>query len=241
MQSDNPAARLFAILDEGKKVDANQNCRGVWQNLLNVSSSEQALLISRLGKLMELPQTIISIVEDEFPNQLKTCNHWSAQVNKAFMQQNLNDKWGSFSNHIDAHALNFLSITSELLQTKSPTKLLGDDELSDLREKIDSILNETIESDIDSEIKKYVAKGLSDLLRNIDEYRITGAQPIMDGVEIMFGHAFADENYREYLSNDGLGKKLVDILAAVASSVTIVLGAPQLPEAFSNILKLVQK
>ncbi len=240
MQSDNPAARLFSILDEGKKIDANKNCREVWQNLLDVNPSKQALLISRLGKLMELPQQIIEIVESEFPNQVRTCDHWNTQVNKAFMQQNLSDKWATFANHIDVHALNYLSITTELLQTKSPTKLLGADELVETRNSINELLNEIIDSNIPDEIKQYVASGLNNLLRRIDEYRITGAQPIMDGIEGMFGHAFFDEEYRRYLSEEDLGKKLVDVLAAVASAVTIVLGAPQLPEAFCNILKLVR-
>lgn len=241
MDSDNPAARLYSILDKGKKIDGNSRCRDVWQGLLNVNTPEQALLISRLGKLMELPQKIIEIVQSEFPNQLKTCNHWSTQVDKAFMVQNLNDKWATFTNHIDAHALNFLSITTELLQTKLPTKLLNEDELNDIRDSINDLLKETMESDIPNEIKQYISRKLHELLLHVDEYRITGVQPIMDGMETILGHAFYDIEYRKCLSGTSLGEKLFDVLNKISSLVTVALGAPQLPGAFDNIAKLVQK
>ncbi len=241
MQSDNPAARLYSILEDGKKISPNSACRTAWQELLNVDSDDQALLMSRLGKFMELPNQVIEAIKSDFPMQIKTCDHWNSQVNKAFMVQNINDKWASFINHIDDHALAYLSMTTELIQTVSETKLLDENEIEKIRNSINDVLEETMKSDISNEIKIYISKWLHKLLINIDEYRITGAQPIMDGVETMFGHAFSDSEYRKYLSETNSGKSLVNVLAVIASSITIVLGVPQLPEAFSDILKLVKK
>lgn len=241
MQSDNSAARLYSILQDGKQIAGGSSCRAAWQELLNVDPNDQALLMSRLGKFMELPKQIIEAVESDFPTQIKTCNHWSSQINKAFMLQNINERWSSFIDHIDEHALAYLSITTELLQTASLTKLLEEDELEKIRCSINDVLEETMDLDLDNDIKLYISKWLHKLLINIDEYKITGAQPIMDGVEVMFGHAFSDTKYRKYLSDTDTGEKLVNVLAAIASSVTIVLGVPQLPEAFSNILKMVKK
>ncbi|MCK4842680.1 MAG: hypothetical protein KAT04_12490 [Methylococcales bacterium] len=241
MRSDNPSARLFSILENGKKISSTSKCRAAWQELLNVDPSDHALLMSRLGKMMELPDQIINTVKSDFPNQLKTCNHWKSQVTKAFMTQDLNGQWATFIGQIDGHALNYLNITTELLQTTAITKLLNDEELSELRDSINKLLQETVESDIPDDIKKYVTGNLHKMLLHIDEYTITGAQPIMDSVDIMFGHAFSNDDYRNYLSGNDLGVNLVNTLTAVAATVTIVLGVPQLPEAFSNILKLVQK
>lgn len=79
--------------------------------------------------------------------------------------------------------------------------------------------------------------GLNKLLRRIDEYRITGAQPIMEEIDMMFGRTVRDAEYREYLSSS-LGKGLIDALSAVAASVIIVLGVPQFPGAVSRTLRL---
>lgn len=66
MIGDNPAARLLAILELGIQQDQNIKCRDIWRKLLNVEGGDDALLMSRLGKVMELPQQAIQIIK-------KTC------------------------------------------------------------------------------------------------------------------------------------------------------------------------
>jgi hypothetical protein len=49
MNYDNPAARLLALLERGKKIPAGStNCREAWQQLLNVTNDDP-LLMSRIG------------------------------------------------------------------------------------------------------------------------------------------------------------------------------------------------
>ena len=153
MQPDNPAARLVSILYEGKKLDVNSSCRDAWEKLLNINSSEEALLMSRLGKLMELPQKIIEIIQSELPEQKETYSYWSVQVNKAFIKQNLNTNWGAFIGSIDLHSLTYLNMTAALIEGKLDTKPIDEDELNNIRSSINEILKETEESDISSKIK----------------------------------------------------------------------------------------
>ena len=69
MHSDNPAARLLKILQDGQKIQVDARCRDVWHKLLDVETSDAALLMSRLGKVMELPNLIINDIRVNYPNQ----------------------------------------------------------------------------------------------------------------------------------------------------------------------------
>lgn len=236
MLSDNPAARLLKIIEEGEGKSGGMNCRDVWHDLLGVDHEDHALLISRLGKVMELPEQIIRNIQENYPNQNSTHKHWSTQVNTAFMQQNLNGHWQEFIQHIDSHTIDFLSMSADLLDMKETTQLISETDISDIRIKIDELLTETIEIDIDSEFKKYIVKYLRKIVIAIDEYNISGVIPISEAIESTLGHAFLDEKYRKNISDTDFGNKIVSILGAVASIVTIAVGLPQLPDSFQCLL-----
>ena len=235
MLSDNPAARLLAILEEGSKHKKEENCRTVWAKLLNVDTHD-SLLMSRLGKVMNLPSDIVDTISKEFPNQQDSYKHWCNQVNNGFMQQNLCGQWETFGKFIDPHTLAYLRLTAELIQSKANTSLLEETTLSNVRDKVDDILKDVIESDFQEDVKTYLTRSLQRILVVTDEYRISGAIPVLDAMEVTLGHAFFDENYKNTLTQTELGRKIIDALAAVASSVTIAVGLPQLPETFQLLL-----
>ena len=237
MIGDNPAARLLAILELGIQQDQNIKCREIWRKLLNVGSGEDALLMSRLGKIMELPEQTIQIIRKDLPNQKDTYRHWSAQVHKAFSEQNLNSAWQTFRQHIDPHTLTYLRLTADLIQMKSSTSILTGVNIQELKSKIDELLTEVLSSELDSEIKQHIARYLQKILISIDEYRISGALPIIESVEGAFGHAFFDESYRHAMATTEIGAKIVSALSALASAVTVALGAPQLPQAFQLLIE----
>lgn len=237
MIGDNPAARLLAILELGIKQEQNIKCREVWRVLLDVEKGNDALLMSRLGKFMELPEQAIQIIKKDLPNQKGTYRHWSSQVNKAFSEQNLNGLWQTFRGHIDEHTLTYLRLTADLIQTKSSTSILTSENIQELKSKIDQLLSEVLASDFEYEVKHYIARYLQKILVSIDEYRISGALPIIESVEGAFGHAFFDEDYRKAMADTEIGKTIVSVLSALASAITVALGAPQLPQAFQLLIE----
>ena len=214
MNNDNPAARLVSIFEKGKKIPSNTNCREAWKQILGPVESD-VMLFSRLGKIMELPEQTIQALVDGFPNQGNTWSHWAGQVNQGFSAQNLNASWDSFINHIDAHSITYLTLASDLLQSKSNTKLIADEQIGSVRERFQALYEEVLTSeDIPDEIKKYVVRYLRKILIGIDEYHLTGALPLLDAVEVMVGHSAVDKNYHDFLTNNELGKRILDTLAA---------------------------
>ena len=233
MQYDNPAARLLSILTAGKNIATNEPCRKAWFGLLDTQKNDHALLMSRLGKLMSLPQEIIDQTKQLFPNQRPTWDHWSRQVNAGFASQNLNGHWDSFINHIDDHTLTYLAMSADLLESKSSIGSLDLDSLVDLRTNINELLDIVLASETPNDIKKYVVHHLRKILTAIEEYKITGALPILDAVESTIGHAYLDSGYRSFLTSSDVGARILETLAATANVVTVAVGIPQLAQGFA--------
>ncbi|WP_288841728.1 hypothetical protein [uncultured Deefgea sp.] len=235
MIQDNPAARLLSLIENGKKLDLGTNCRVAWQELLNVEDNE-SLLMSRLGKVMELPELTIQALQDNFPSQRDSWTYWSTQVNSGFKAQNINDNWATFINHIDSHSINYLRSSADLLQTKSSVKILDDETLRDIREKLNTIYLEIAESSLADEVKVYLVRKLRQLISSIDEYKIIGVAALLNSIDSTIGHAYLNPEYKNFLRDTELGKKLLDTLASMANVVTVAVGLPQLTFALAPLL-----
>lgn len=236
MKTDNPAGRLLNILENGKNHPSGMGCRGAWNKLLRIDESNPALLMSRLGKVMELPNQIIEKIRENYPNQGSSYGYWCQKLDTAFAQQDLNGSWDSFIGHIDGHIINYLKMSMDLLDAKEKSKVIGDDELADIRNKVNDLLRETIGSETNSEFKRYTGQYLSKIITSVDEYPISGAGPIVESIECILGHAFLDDNYRKGISESNSGKKIIDVLGTVASAVTSAIGLPRLPETYRSLL-----
>ncbi|EOI6422917.1 hypothetical protein ACMU90_003476, partial [Vibrio cholerae] len=237
MIGDNPAARLLNILEQGAEHESSSNCRSVWKAIFELEGEADHVLMTRIAKAMELPGQIITILNKDFPNQRETYKYWSQKVNNAFFQQNLNSNWHSFYAHIDSHTLLYLRLNADLIQTKTPTSLLSLEDLKGVRERVSELFTELLELELDHEVKAFLVRNLQAMLHAIDEYRISGAVPVMDIIERTFGHAFFDEKFKTTLSESDFGKKIVKTLSIVADTMTVALGMPQLPLAFTLYLE----
>lgn len=232
MDYDNPAARLFLILQKGKTYSGTDACRGIWAKLLNTDDS--ATLIMRLGKLMSLPKQIIQELKDNYPTQENSWEYWEERVNKAFMSQNLNATWASFIDHIDHHTITYIKMSADLLQQKSKCNIISNKNLDDIKCSIDIIYNKVLECKIEDDIKRYLIYYINKMINSIDEYEITGATPIIESVDVMIGHTHLDKNYRSFMVDTELGKEILNTLAAAANIVTVAVGIPQI----ANAIKL---
>lgn len=233
MNQDNPAARLLALLKEGRTIAGQTPCQTAWMTLLK--TDELPLLMGRLGKLYDIPNQVRRDVQEHYPSHMGSTSHWFSQVNNGFTRQNLLGDWNSFLTHIDDHTISYLSLTAELLQQKANTKLIADSELQAARARIDDLYNEVLSGDIPEEIKIYLARYLRRMLDSIDEYFLTGAIPLLEASNTLLGHAFPDENYRSFLRDTELGNKVMECMTAMANITTVATGLPLLAQGFKML------
>jgi len=82
LKIDNPAQRLLDLLEQGKNYKREDNCRVVWQQILQVEGMEEQHLLTRLAFAMALPGRIIQVREDNFSSLRGKSSHWKNSVDK---------------------------------------------------------------------------------------------------------------------------------------------------------------
>lgn len=240
MDLTNPAYRLLSILEAGKKISHDRPCRSTWAALLKTNETSSELLV-RIGKTMELPSLIIAELQDSHPEESDSWSHWSTQVQNAFMSQQLNSNWGSFISRIDDHSYRYLRVHGKLIQVNSKTKPLDNSVLTEARSKLNDCLTQLLESDIDKEVKSYLARNIRKIITAIDEYSITGTTGIFDSLEIIMGHQVFDKKYSDVLKKTDIGQSITSIVGTVANAMAIATGLPQLGQSVDFIAEQIKQ
>lgn len=227
MELDNPASRLHTILAQGKTISAKESCRVAWGKLLG-SGSNPTLTLSRLGKVMELPQQSLEALEFAFPHRVSASQHWVTQLSAAFGRQDLDGQWDTFIRLVDEQTMSLLGLTADLLGARDNRSPLDIKELDDVRKRLDELLVAVLSSDIAADVKRWVVAYLRKIIAAIDDYRITGAMAVVEAADGALGHACANPAYRSFLTNHELGQRVLDCISAAANLVTIAMGLPGL-------------
>lgn len=228
MLTDNAAARLLAILKQGKKMNPEASAQSAWMRIFELKGDDPhapSILMSKLGQTMLLPHETKLLVEQYYPSQVSALTHTLKQIQVAFASQNLSSKWATFINNIDAHCINTLSMTSAMLDNKIESKLIESEKLELFRDRIQLLINETINSGLSKEFKKFMTHYLQKILSAINDYLISGAMPILDALEATIGHAVLDPEFKNELIETDTGIKIRDMLGDLANIITVATAA----------------
>ncbi|EHW2068277.1 hypothetical protein ACLKUG_004833 [Salmonella enterica subsp. enterica serovar Havana] len=239
LKIDNPAQRLLDLLEQGNEYQRTDNCRKVWQKILQVEGMEEHHLLTRLACAIALTGRIIQVREDNFSTLRGKSNHWKSHVDKAFVSQSLNDGWYTFQDNIDDRTLTELGMLSDLFETRGAHAGIAADEIDALLERITQLRSEIRESELSSTMKTKLLKQLSQIQEALESYSISGVEPVMDAVQSTLGLAVLHPEYRSEISkgtNSKFGDKISDLLSDVANVVTVAGALPALTVAVNTAL-----
>ncbi|MBB4126523.1 hypothetical protein GGR77_001813 [Xanthomonas translucens] len=225
MATDNAASRLYDLLTKGKAYKAESSCRQVWGELLG--TSDQAVLIARLGRVMAMPQAILEAIEEQHPGFAQHHVYWVAELSAAFGQQNLEGPWQTFKGHISNQSLSAIAIAATSLAGSANARQLSANNLSTLQEQVDALGKLIVDSDISPDIRRFLIRQVHRMKVAIDEYWISGGEPIMEVVEATFGHLGITEAGRTAVATPA-GQKIANGLAVIANAVSVASGLPPL-------------
>ena len=236
MESDNPAQRLYDLLEramDGKTFSKERSCRDVWSVLLD--TKDTALLMARLGKVMALPAMVLEAVEERHPGDRKHHTHWVHQLSAAFAQQNLDGQWQTFRSNVPQTTLASVAMAASALREPGKQVGLSDDERRELLSKLEAMRESAFESDLPDELKRYLLQQLRKMQVALEEYFVTGAIPVLELVEATIGHFAVRHEGRSFFKTDD-GQAMLQGLGAVAAAVTIAKDLPQLIYSTAAIL-----
>ncbi|HFF1824728.1 TPA: hypothetical protein ACGEZE_004616 [Raoultella ornithinolytica] len=239
MKIDNPAQRLLDLLEQGKQYQKADNCRKVWQQILQVEGMEEHHLLTRLAYAMALPGRIIQVREDNFSSLRGKSNHWKSRIDTAFVSQILNSDWNTFWNSIDDRTLTELGMLSDLFETRGAHAVIAADGIDSLLERIKQLRSEIRESDLSATMKTLLLKQIAQIQEALELYSISGVEPVMDAVQSALGLAVLHPEYRNEISKgtgSQFGEKISTLLTDTASVVTIAGAMPMISGAVQTAL-----
>jgi len=238
MQYDNPAGRLLEILISVKQHPRTTEAREVWRKVFGLPGSEMGPALSaKLGKAMLLSQQALDLLAEEHPELVDPPPTWAQQVSSAFQTHNVHGAIESFANNISNDTIANVRTAAVLLQKGSTRKVLTLEELRVVRDDLDALLQEVLAGSQPPEIRLYICRSLRKIIAAIDEYQLTGAAPIFEGIEQAFGHAGVDPAYRSFLTDTELGARVLSALSAAGNLMTVAVGMPQLAHFATLLLK----
>ncbi|MEN9503434.1 MAG: hypothetical protein RI964_2719 [Pseudomonadota bacterium] len=229
MVRDNPAARLLAILIEGKKISPQTNCHAAWETLLNIEANQQdeSLFLNRLSKVATLPNEIVGELKRLDGTDNEIYKYWLNCVNQAFSQQDLHNQWDSFIQHIDKHTISYLKMSSQLLAAHTTIKHLDNEKLNEIKDQIQKIINIVKATELSMATQAYLLNHLNKMLDIAQEYKLIGCKPMMEHIDAMFGHVATNQYFREEIKNTELGDNLWKTLTSIGLLISMPMEMPQ--------------
>jgi hypothetical protein len=116
--------------------------------------------------------------------------------------------------------ITILQLLAEKVDLQNPKNALEADFLDNLRSSLESLLAEVDESDLSKKLKKYINQWIRDIVRAIDNYNITGSEPLRKNVNSFVLDLTLIENN---ISNEEKKKPFFIVVRNIAANMAISL------------------
>ena len=220
-QPDNPAALLLKILKE-IRTHPNEGDRLelVLEKVLEVPHGETSLLLSRVGKFYDLPVRVRSAVTKVSEVDAALYLAHFPPIETSFQKLNLKSRLADFRDPITEASLFGLQHCSALLEKQHATTRLTDEQLAELKSKVDSLIEKVSSASIDEFLKRFLQDRLYEIAVALQECRFFGAEGLERRLEACFGtivlrHQFWKDRAEEPIVSEfwGLLAKIADLTA----------------------------
>jgi hypothetical protein len=236
----NPAARLHELLHKAKQ--GGDKYRGKpstesWSMLLNVPNDNQALMLKRLGGIMELPSVIKGRIENLADVEHDLYLRWLPKVEEAFRANHLAGGFHAFIDKVDDTTLLGIEHCAAILSRRDPDPEIKSEELESLRQQVEDLIKETTEAEIEPDLRKFVLKHLFAIRNAIDEYQIFGSKPLVTAFGEAVAAAYTEPQTAVKASASPQGNKFLKFIAGLSLVLAAGNQGMQLTE---GVLKLLQ-
>lgn len=233
---DNPARRLYHILNECKKIDDNINGIDAWAKILNTSN--RPIEISyKLAQISRLPWQIFDIIEREFPEQSPHSISPLTRASNAFLNYSVGTVWKDFKKNITPDILSNISLISAILDNYKNLLAIEQEQLINISEQLANLaLKIQDDSEIDGELRKYLIESIKHLQDVIETYELTGLTPLVEISNSIAGKMLFDPIMRQKLTTNENGNRFLKIIGNLVKGMGIYNDAQQFLENMAKLL-----
>ncbi|HFC6394886.1 hypothetical protein [Neisseria bacilliformis] len=243
---DNPARRLFNILDKTKTIQRNTDSRNAWKLVLDLPpDTKDSDILLAIGKIISIVEEIKDYFINHDPEHLEDSQYWIDRVLKALVySSDIEKPWPQVLAYLDGHTFSYLRNTMKLIDSKMIKEQIlhlnkiDRDDLLEINSSIKELYNDILISvDIDEKVKASILKYLLKLIEAIDQYAITGSEKILEVLEQTVGHMMFNSEYHKYMTENETGKKTLKKMGEVAKKLTYAAGVIEL---FNKVTILIE-
>lgn len=220
MELNNPIERLIALFKRAAIINQNTVASTAWDELLNTEGNIP-LRIERIAKFHRLIEEVCDELSklDSYEDVTRSVIE---NLRSLHQFNNLSLPWGNFINVIKDTTITSLEIFVRFIRDR----YISDydlEKLISIKKELSIILEQALDSqDIEPELKIFLMRSLRNIITSIEEYHITGILPVSDALNTSLGRLLIDEQYRELLNGNTLGKKLSAAFAELANITTVL-------------------
>lgn len=232
VNQNNPAGRLFNIIEPASKKPDKAKVREVWQQVLNCDGVDEAELTKRVIEVYTLCQEVQKLIK-----MIPDLNHelyLSAfpNIEKAIFPLHMGNNWQNHKRYLDEGVLAKIQFSSEELKKHYSEETISEDDLLEVKTLVEELFETVSNSNIDPTLRLVLLEELEKIRSSIAMFRIKGAKGIKEALQSTLGAVYANQEKITDLkkSEPGMLKKLsklldkIDSFTAAALRIKKILG-----------------
>ena len=226
IKPNNPAARLYLILDKMKRYSGNVTVADVWSHALDDAKGSK--LRSQIGMVFVLPREIQKQLQRRPDYDVHEMIWWEP-LSRGLTHVGLPEPWSRISDTVSEDILGAIRSSARTLNVFSPEPILEDFVVQELRQYIEQIRDAMKnEPEADEDLIDFLYQRLTYMEDSLDDIKIVGAVGVKHNIETVVEevNAKADE-MKEELSQQTWEwwDQLMSRTRTVCATIVVVSGA----------------
>lgn len=243
-EPNNPAGRLYALLDAAKVPPRQGDSTAVrhrWADVLEVDRDDLPTLLARLSPVIALPsqvrEAISSIPDLDHQRYLR----YLPKVEQAFSNLNLGTAWQHFAAPIDTATMHGLELCDERLSALRSEPTLAEDERAELHQQVRNLFDDVAANEGKPDLREFLLRHLSAMDQALSEYRISGTPPVENAVRSATGELVLRKIRGEDLPHSSRSDRFWKIFTRVALVLNLLQAGIALPQTIVDALPVGQE
>lgn len=236
MIQENPATKLYSILEKAKKM-GNNDTRTVWANAFDVDRSDTAALFSNYNSLFELYFSTKKLIEEnDRLNNTKNIQYLDI-IGQALGSFNLTGNTMNFRDRLTPEVLLALHYIAEniSLAYNLPNSVASDEELKEILEDVEALISNITDSHLPADVKQILVKNLFMMKESLHSYFITGIEGVRESLERTIGSVVMNNQVIAPEAADENVKGFYKVMLRFNEIVSTINGAKELVAPLSKI------
>ncbi|NBB75604.1 MAG: hypothetical protein GVY35_18325 [Bacteroidetes bacterium] len=238
VERDNPAGRLWHILNDAKKKGANLRTREVWGEVFDIDKNSTSQILEKQGEvihlLMDVKRSIGGIDglnKDLYLRQLPSIENALANVR-------LSDKWEGFKNRLDDATMLSLAHCADKLSEYSNEIVLSQDDLQSLRKDVEALIDRILDGPtINPKLQEILLEHLEVIRRAIINYNLYGSKGLKEAVETATGAVYLNREIFEAEKDSEAVDWYWKIIVRIGTLTALVSDAHELAPGVAKLLE----